>query len=146
MKHNPTIVKVIPLPKLNIALPLYSGVSAGFPSPADDYLEEELDLNTYLIRHPEATFFVRVTGDSMVQAGIYEGDILIVDCALEAKVDDVVVAILEGEFTVKRFVQRQGQHYLWPENPRYAPIELREGVDFRVWGVVTHVIHKPYAL
>lgn len=146
MSHDPTVVKVTPLVKLNITLPFYSSVSAGFPSPADDHLEEELDLNAYLIRHPEATFFVRVTGDSMVQAGIYEGDILIVDCALEVQQDDVIVAILEGEFTVKRFVQREGRHYLWPENPHYAPIELREGVAFQVWGVVTHVIHKPYAL
>ena len=148
MNNKHTIVKVIPLPELKIStpLPLYSSVSAGFPSPADDYLEQELDLNAYLIKNPEATFFVKVSGNSMVGAGIYDGDILIVDCSLEAKNGDVIVAIFEGDFTVKRFVQRGNQYYLWPENPHYKPIELKEDCEFRVWGVVTNVIHKPYSL
>ena len=146
MNNKHTIVKVIPLPELKIYTPLYSSVSAGFPSPADDYLEQELDLNAYLIKNPEATFFVKVSGSSMVGAGIYEGDILIVDCSLEAKNGDVIVAIFEGDFTVKRFVQRGNQYYLWPENSQFKPIELKENCEFRVWGVVTNVIHKPYSL
>jgi DNA polymerase V len=146
MDYNFTVIRVIPLPKLKRHLPLYTSVAAGFPSPADDYIEEELDLNDFLIRNPEATFFVKVSGDSMVRAGIYEGDILIVDCSLEAHSGDVIVALIDGEFTVKRLVHQQGKYYLQPENPAYRPMEVNEGCSFQVWGVVTNVIHKPYSL
>lgn len=146
MNRNTTLIRVLPLSRLTKSLPLFAGISAGFPSPADDYLEEELDLNDYLIKNPEATFFVRVAGDSMIQAGIYQDDILVVDCSLEARAGDVIVALIEGEFTVKRFVRLQGQYFLQPENPAYAAIQLQEGTEFQVWGVVTHVIHKPYVL
>jgi DNA polymerase V len=126
-----------------LELPLYeSRVSAGFPSPADDELDETLDLNKYLVKHPEATFFVRVDGDSMVQVGMYSGDILIVDRAQPVRNNDIIVAIVEGEFTVKRFVRtEQGSIELHPENPAYEPILLTEEMEFMVWGVVSFVIH-----
>lgn len=116
-------------------------VPAGFPSPADDYIENTLDLNDFLIEHPAATFFVRVAGDSMTGAGINSGDILIVDRALTPRSGSIVVAILNGEFTVKRLSCVNGKIFLLPENPAYDPIEITEGSGFEVWGVVAHVIH-----
>ena len=123
-------------------LPLYScKVSAGFPSPADDYMEGMLDLNEHLIQHPSATFFVRVTGDSMIGAGIHANDILIVDRSLEAASDRIVIAALDGELTVKRLhVGPEGTRLL-PENPVYDPIEIKEESELHIWGVVTNVIH-----
>lgn len=125
-----------------VAFPLFVvRIAAGFPSPADDYIENTLDLNDYLIEHPAATFFVRVTGDSMIGAGINSGDILIVDRALTPRKGSIVVAILNGEFTVKRLSRINGKLFLLPENPAYDPIEITEGSGFEVWGVVAHVIH-----
>jgi DNA polymerase V len=122
--------------------PLFvSTVKAGFPSPADDFLEEHLDLNKYLVPHPEATFFVRVSGDSMLNAGIFPGDILIVDKSLDPFQNQIVVAVIDGEFTVKRFRKEGSKIFLVPENSKYKPIEIRSGDDFTVWGVVTHNIH-----
>jgi DNA polymerase V len=140
-----TLVPVIPMTRLSIQLPLYQSVAAGFPSPADDYLQKRLDLNEYCIRNQAATFFVQVEGDSMVGAGIYAGDILIVDRSLEHQAGDVVIAYLDGGFTVKRLQQAAGRWYLKPENARHQAIELREGMEVIIWGVVTYVIHKPYA-
>jgi len=117
-------------------------VSAGFPSPAEDYIEGKLDLNQHLIKHPAATFFVRVTGDSMIDAGIHPGDILIVDRAVEALDKKVVIAVIDGELTVKRIRNTKTGFILVPENDKYAPITITEGSDFEVWGVVTTVIHK----
>ncbi len=123
-------------------LALYaSRVPAGFPSPADDYIDQRLDLNTHLIEHPAASFFVRVSGDSMIGAGIHDGDLLIVDRALKPLDGRVVIAALDGELTVKRLVFRNKRPWLVPENPDYAPIEVREGLDCIIWGVVTRVIH-----
>lgn len=123
-------------------LPLYgSRVAAGFPSPADDHLHATLDLNAYLVKHPAATFFVRVEGDSMIQAGIHAGDILVVDRALEARDGKIVVAALNGELTVKRLDLRDGRIRLLPENPDYSPIDVGEEANFLIWGVVTSVIH-----
>ena len=116
-------------------------VAAGFPSPADDYLEENLDLNKFLIKHPVATFFVRVTGDSMIGAGIHSGDILIVDRSLEPTSRRVVIAIVNGELTVKRLIRKKGKVLLMPENDGYKPIEIKDETDLEVWGVVTSVIH-----
>jgi DNA polymerase V len=127
-----------------LSLPLVqSRVSAGFPSPADDYLEIKLDLNKYLIQHPTATFYVRVKGDSMENAGIFDDDLLIVDRAKDSKDLDIIVGVLDGEFTVKRLVKKAGRVFLHPENDNYKPIRIEEENDFRVWGVVTYVIHKP---
>ena len=118
-----------------------SFVPAGFPSPADDYVEKDLDLNEYLVRHPAATFFVRVAGDSMIDAGIHHGDILIVDRSLDAEPGRVVIAVVEGEMLVKRLRRLGGRLALLSENENYPPLELREGVDLIIWGVVTYVIH-----
>ena len=124
-------------------LPLFlESVSAGFPSPADDYLEGRLDLNDHLIRNPSATFFVRVTGDSMVDAGIYSGDILVVDRSLEAKDGNIVIAVIDGELTVKRLQRAKNKIYLLPENANYKPIEITSEMNFEVWGVVSTVIHS----
>lgn len=124
-------------------LPLYSNsVSAGFPSPADDYIECKLDLNKFLIQHPAATFFVRASGDSMKDAGIQSGDMLIVDRSLEASHGKIVIAAINSELTVKR-LSRQGEHVqLLPANKNYQPIEITEEQDIVIWGVVTHVIHE----
>ena len=116
-------------------------VAAGFPSPADDYLEGNLDLNKYLIKHPVATYFVRVTGDSMVGAGIHSGDILIVDRAIEPTSRRVVIAIINGELTVKRLLRKNGKIILMPENEKYKPIEIKDETDLEIWGVVTTVLH-----
>jgi DNA polymerase V len=117
-------------------------VAAGFPSPAQDYIEETLDLNQHLISHPTATFFVIVEGYSMVNAGIYPGDILIVDRSLEPAHKKIVIAIVDGELTVKRLFSQKGKWFLAPENPEYEPLEITGDMSFKIWGVVTYAIHK----
>lgn len=138
------IVKIHPVSTgKKIELPFYTEkLSAGFPSPANDYLEKSLDLNEYLIKNPSATFFVEIQGDSMIGAGIHSGDILIVDRSLEAQHGKIVVAIIGGEFTVKRLSWINNKFKLMPENPNYKPIEIKEGMDFEIWGVATTVIHR----
>ncbi|MFA6471543.1 MAG: translesion error-prone DNA polymerase V autoproteolytic subunit [Candidatus Latescibacterota bacterium] len=127
----------------NRCQPLFlSQVPAGFPSPADDYMEGSLDLNTHLIKHPSATFFVRAIGDSMKNAGIYTGDILIVDRSLEAVDNTVVIAVVNGELTVKRLKKESSLLSLVSDNDEYAPIPISEDMDFSIWGVVTTVIHE----
>ena len=129
--------------KNTVKLPLYlSKIKAGFPSPADDYIDKKLDLNEYLVKHPAATFYVKVEGNSMIDAGIRSGDTLIVDRALEVADGKIIVAVLNGEFTVKRIKKKRGQLFLMPENPEYPPIEVKKDSDFKVWGVVTAVIHQ----
>lgn len=126
-----------------LPLPLYtSHIAAGFPSPADDHLEAPLDLNERLVKHPAATFVVKVDGDSMTGAGIYNGDLLVVDRSLEAKSGSIVVAVVAGELTVKRLWMRGKRIRLMPENPAYQPIEICEGSDLVIWGVVAHVIRS----
>lgn len=117
-------------------------VKAGFPSPADDYIEAWLDLNEHLIEHKEATFFVKASGDSMTGAGIQEGTLLVVDKALEPRHGDIVIAVVDGELTVKRLEKRRGKIRLIAENPAYAPIEFKDGQELVIWGVVTSVIQK----
>jgi DNA polymerase V len=126
-------------------LPLVeAGLSAGFPSPAEDYLELKLDLNRELIRNPSATFFGRVNGNSMTDAGIFDGDILVIDKSLDPRNNSVLVCFIDGEFTVKK-VKAIGNHmYLMPENPDYQPIKIEPESDFRLWGVVVYSIHKQY--
>lgn len=127
----------------NNSIPIFiSYIKAGFPSPAEDFIDQRLNLNDYLIEHPEATFFVKVSGDSMINAGIHTGDILIVDRSLLPHNNDVVVAILDGDFTVKRFKKVGSRVLLVPENSRYSIIEIDPDADFLVWGVVKHVIHS----
>lgn len=125
------------------ALPLYaSHVRAGFPSPADDYIETHLDLNTHLIKHPAATFFVIASGDSMTGAGIQSGDMLIVDKSLEATHGKIIIAAIDGELTVKRLSRHNMRVQLLPENKNYPPIDITHEQDLVIWGVVTHVIHQ----
>ncbi|AMD90246.1 LexA family transcriptional regulator [Desulfovibrio fairfieldensis] len=124
-------------------LPLYlSPVEAGFPSPAEDDLDSRLDLHEYLVRNEAATFFLRAHGDSMLGAGIHDGDLLIVDRSVEAGHRRVVIAALDGELTVKRLLRRAGRVLLAPENPCFSPIDITEREYVHIWGVVTHVIHK----
>lgn len=126
-----------------IKLPLVDAfISAGFPSPADDYLEAKLDLNQLLIQNPSSTFFARVRGNSMVDAGIHDGDILIIDKSLEPKKNSVLVCFIDGEFTVKRVMKSNGDFYLLPQNKEFEPIKVDKNSDFRLWGVVTYCIHK----
>ena len=116
-------------------------VTAGFPSPADDYLESKLDLNDYLIKHPSATFFVRVVGDSMVNAGIHNNDIIIVDRSIKPKHGKIIVAALDGQMTVKRLYRRDKKVILLPENKLFKPIEISDSMEIVIWGVATNVIH-----
>lgn len=126
----------------DLSLPLFlTPVRAGFPSPASDYIEAKLDLNEYLVKHPSATYFLKVVGDSMTGLGIHSGDIVIADRSLDVVNHSVVIAIVEGEFTVKRLSRHKGKLYLVPANPDYQPLEITPEMDFAVWGVVTHVIH-----
>ncbi|MBR6056737.1 MAG: translesion error-prone DNA polymerase V autoproteolytic subunit [Victivallales bacterium] len=116
---------------------------AGFPSPAGDYLEEPMDLNSVLVHRPAATFFVRVQGDSMIEAGIQSGDILVVDKSLDARDGSIVIAELDGEFLVKQFCRwKDGSAWLVPANPQFPAINVTERTDFSIWGVVTANIHQ----
>ena len=112
-------------------------VSAGFPSPADDFIERKLDLNRFLVKHPAATFFVRVSGESMMNAGISDGDILVVDRSLNPMDKKIVIASVNSELTVKRIRKVGTEVFLVPENDQYSPIKISDGMEFSVWGVVT---------
>lgn len=127
----------------NIYLPLLysSQVACGFPSPAEDYIETPLDLNEHLVSKPAATFFVKAKGDSMIGAGIFEGDLLIVDRSVNPMSGQVILAVVNGEFTLKRLFKSRGEIWLKPENPKFKPIQIIEDVEFQVWGVVTYSIH-----
>lgn len=126
-----------------IKLPLFNTkVSAGFPSPAEDFIDKKLDLNQYLIKNPAATFYVKVFGNSMINAGIHDGDILVVDRSIEPVSNKIVIGVVNGEFTVKRIMKKNQRLFLMPENPDYKPIEINETMDSRIWGVVTYSIHK----
>ncbi len=129
-------------PQTEAAFPFLESVKAGFPSPHEGHIEEKLDLNHFLIKHPAATFFVRVDGDSMQNAHIYHNDILIVDRALKPEHKSIIVAILNSEFTVKRLIIKDQKVFLAAENAAFSPIEIKKEMDFAVWGVVTYIIHK----
>ncbi len=117
-------------------------IPAGFPSPAEDFLEKRLDLNDYLIKNQAATFLVKVEGSSMIGAGIHHGDALVVDRSIEAENDKIILGVLNGEFTVKRLVKKGTEVFLMPENESFQPITLTPEMSFQVWGVVTFVLHK----
>lgn len=119
-----------------------SRISAGFPSPADDYIDKKLDLNEYLIKNPAATFFVRVQGESMQGASINDGDILVVDRSEQPESGSIVVAALNGDLVIKRVEKKAKKLSLVSENPEYAPIDVGEEEDLVIWGVVTAVVHK----
>jgi DNA polymerase V len=135
---TPQVGASLPLPMMG------SAVSAGFPSPADDFMEARLDLNEHLIAHPSATFYARLgkQSDSMIGAGIHPGDTIIVDRALDPKHGDVVLAVVNGEFTLKRYHNREGTILLKAENPNYPPIAFVEGDEMQIWGVVKHSIRN----
>lgn len=138
-------IKQFFIPKLGeqISLPFFSvKIAAGFPSPAEDHITDNIDLNKHLIKHPAATFFVQVSGHSMKDVGIYDGDILIVDRALDPKDGSIVVAIIDGEFTVKRIKLENQNIYLLPENSEFTPIKISPEMDFSIWGVVSTTIRK----
>lgn len=123
-------------------IPLFlESISAGFPSPAQDYIEQTLDLNELCIKQPAATFFVRVEGDSMIEAGIHPNDILIVDRSIQAEQGDIVIASVHGEFTVKE-LQLRPQIKLIPRNCRYSSISISEDTELIIFGVVTFVVKK----
>jgi len=145
-KYN-NVLDIVPCASFSelshVSLPLMvSTVSAGFPSPAEGSIDKVLDLNELLIRQPTSTFFVRVKGDSMRDAGILDGDLIVVERGERPKSNDIVLAIVEGEFTVKRWVKHSGRLTLQAENPAYPSIQLHEHIDWEVWGVVRYAIHS----
>ena len=133
--HLPDMSTKLELPLQNCSVP------AGFPSSAEDYVEHKLDLNSYLVTHPAATFFVRASGNSMTGANIHDGDLLIVDRSIEAAHNDIVIAVVLGEITVKRLHYLRGEIALVPENESYQTIFINEHSDLHIWGVVTNAIH-----
>lgn len=138
---SPTILRPADTPP-PLSLPLFaSPVRAGFPSPADDYVCRTLDLNDYLIPHKEATFFARIRGNSMIGAGIFDGDLAVVNRSLNATHRSIVLAVVDGEFTCKRLDRRGGHVRLLAEHPDFPPIDFRDGQELQIWGVVTSVIH-----
>lgn len=126
-----------------ILLPYFENrITAGFPSPAMDYIEEKLDIKEYLIEHPNSTFFVRVNGDSMTGEGINDGDLLVVDKSINGFMGHIVIAEVNGEFTVKKIDMINGKLYLIAANDKFVPIEINETTEFMIWGVVTYSIHR----
>lgn len=129
---------------LSIKIPLYATyISAGFPSPADDYIEDQIDLGRYLVQNPTSTYLMRVKGNSMVDANIHDGDILVIDKALKPENGLPVICFLDGEFTVKAFKKIKDKAYLMPANPDYRPIEVSGEMNMGIWGVVVWILHKP---
>lgn len=124
-------------------LPLFvPTISAGFPSPAEDFIDRKLDLNEYLVRNQPATFLVKVQGTSMENAGILDGDILVVDRSLEPSSGKIIIGVIDGEFTVKRIEIKAGKLFLQPENDSFKPMEITPDMDFKIWGIVTFAIHR----
>ena len=117
-------------------------ISAGFPSPAEDYLERGIDLNKYLIKNPISTFFLRVSGNSMNNAGIYNNDLLIIDRSINPNPGHIVVALLDGEFTLKRLIKEENNYYLKADKENYPAINLFEYIDIQIWGVAIYSIHE----
>lgn len=126
-----------------LVLPIADGgIKAGFPSPAQDFMYLSIDLNKELVKHPSSTFYGRVSGDSMIDAGIYDGDILIIDKSLEPKDGDMAVCFIDGEFTIKYIKIEEKVIWLVPANANYKPIKVTEDNDFLIWGIVTYSIKK----
>ena len=121
---------------------LNDSVSAGFPSPADDYTEENIDLNEHLISNPFSTFFLRVKGDSMINAGIKDKDLIIVDKSLTDKPGNIIIAMIDGEFTIKRLSIKNNELYLKAENHNYPDFRFKNHIDVQIWGVVIYSIHS----
>jgi DNA polymerase V len=145
MKEETTVIKIMGFRESppDSAYPLFlSGVSAGFPSPAEDYIDKRLSLDEYLIQNKTATFFVQVSGTSMVNAGIYDGSLVIVDRSLKAQSGDIVVAIVNNEFLIKRIEMRGSECFLHAENAQFSTVKLNENSGDCIWGVVTSCIQK----
>jgi DNA polymerase V len=117
-----------------------AGISAGFPSPALDFIDLKIDLNKHVVKHPSSTFYGRVKGVSMIDAGIHDGDLLVIDKSLEPKNGKIAVCYIDGEFTVKRITIKAGQCWLMPANKDYQPIQITTDNELLIWGIVTHVI------
>ena len=128
---------------LELKIPFYqSGICAGFPSPADDFLDLSIDLNKEYIRDKEATFYGRVSGDSMINAGLHNGDLLIIDKSIEPKSGNIAVCWIDGDYTVKRIKITKDTIWLIAENDKYKPIKVTKENDFLIWGIVTTIIKK----
>lgn len=139
-------IYAVEVPETPVILPFYSSnVQAGFPSPADDYVELSLDLLKYMVDKPHATFCVRVKGNSMEGATIVDGSLLVVDRSKDVKNGNIIIAVLNGEYTVKRIrmEKESGKIWLIPEHPAYDPVLVTEDMEFKVWGVVTFIINQP---
>ncbi len=140
---TPFPIQVPVVGAIPVRLPLFSHkVAAGFPSPADDYIEGRLSLDEHLIQRRESTFFVRAKGHSMVGAGIFDGDLLVVDKSLTPSSGDIVIAVVDGDLTVKRLIKSGETIKLKPENHDFKEIEFKEGQELQVWGVVTSTVKK----
>ena len=125
------------------SIPLTSNnISAGFPSPADDFKEIRISLDREIVKNEEATFYARVDGESMLGAGLNDGDLIVIDRSAEPKDGSIAVCFLDGEFTVKRLKLKNKEIYLMPENSKYSPIKIGEGNELSIWGVVTYVVKK----
>jgi DNA polymerase V len=144
--HSQTTVESIFIPaeikEPRPATPLLTPIPAGWPSPAENYIEDYLDLHKLVVKNEAATFFMRVTGHSMVGAGIHDGDLLVVDRSKTPLPGKVVVAAVDGELTIKRLVKREQRLWLVPANPDFPETDLAEKEDASIWGVVTHVLHQ----
>jgi len=140
-KNILSIINIEADKKVNTPMFLDS-VSAGFPSPATDYLENKLDLNEYLVKHPAATFIVKASGPSMIEAGILSGDLLIVDRSITPNNENIVIASIFGDLTVKKLQKKGSSLFLVSANNEYSSIEVKEEMECFIWGVVTYVIHK----
>jgi len=144
MKKSRSVIDIfIADTKSSVELPFVEeGIRAGFPSPAQDYLDLSIDLNNELIKHPSTTFYGRVKGDSLIEADIHEGDILIIDKSLEAREGDLAVCCVDGEFTLKYIKIEQDVVWLIPANKDFQPIKVTAGNEFVIWGIVTYSIKK----
>jgi DNA polymerase V len=143
IKKNNKLTFFLPDFESDLRIPFVKeGVSAGFPSPAADFMETSIDLNKELTDNPLATFYIKVKGNSMIDAGINDNDVLVVDRSLEPQNNKIAICFIDGEFTVKRILVEQDCLYLMPENPSYSPIKVTEENQLIIWGMVTYVIKK----
>ena len=143
IKKNNKLTFFLPDFESDLRIPFVKeGVSAGFPSPAADFMETSIDLNKELTDNPLATFYIKVKGNSMIDAGINDNDVLVVDRSLEPQNHKIAICFIDGEFTVKRILVEQDCLYLMPENPSYSPIKVTEENQLIIWGMVTYVIKK----
>jgi DNA polymerase V len=150
LKNNPGTldfyehIRQVSAPEISVELPLYSSkVSAGFPSPCDDHIAKRLNIHDYLVDQEDATFLITVTGLSMRDAGLLPKDVVIVDRSKNAAIGNIILAVIDGEFTIKQLtLGKNGYPVLLPANPDFKPIEIKEGMDFDIWGVVTGSIRK----